>query len=79
MLNQLRGGKQCSLEVIHEMPPLAVFEVPAKTHFTLIDEQAVCKVTGSFSLCFTPFQVIDLPRRMQQKFQIRTLKHTVEL
>lgn len=25
MLNQLRSGKQCSLEVILEMPPLIVF------------------------------------------------------
>lgn len=25
LLNQLRGGKCCSLEVILEMPPLAVF------------------------------------------------------
>lgn len=74
MLNQLLNGKQSSLEVILEMPPLAVFfwlvcEVPAKTHFTVIYEQAVCaKVSGSFCLCFTLFSVIYLPRTMWQNF-----------
>lgn len=78
MLNQLCGGKRCSLEVILEMPPLAVFFDRflkcRQKHFNLIYERAEQNVGGRF--CFTLFNVIDLPGRMQQNFQLCPVKHT---
>lgn len=43
-------------------------------HFSLIYECAEQNVGGRF--CFTLFKVIDLPRRMQQNFQLCPVKHT---
>ena len=54
--------------------------MPAKTHFTLIYERAVCNVRATFCLCFTVCSVIDFSQRDAAYFLALQIKiHCGEL